>query len=563
MKKIIFALLLAAGTSFAADLTTLAEKSNWKQTGNAEETQRLCLTFQKQFPKQVQCHIYGKTPENRNLHYMVVGDPKTPAVWVQAGIHAGEIDGKDAVFLLIQEILLKKIKSPLQGIHLVFIPIVNLDGHERSGKWNRPNQVGPEEMGWRTTAQNFNLNRDFMKLDAPEMRDLLKLWHKVDPILSLDLHVTNGAQFQPEVGLIILPNLNQGETALNKAAKAYELALLEKMKASNHLALPYYPSFEVDDDPLSGFGFYVSLPRFAHGYWAINNRLGMLVETHSWKDYANRVKTHHDTVLASLEIAQVEAQSWKKIEKETDNSLVTGLVDLEYKHTDKSRMIDFPGYKFTKNKSAVSGEKIIKYDPSQPENWRLPLFEELAPTLTVSAPKEGYFIQPADADWLLPKLQVHGIKFFKWTKPNPQILQVFRASKTQLSANSYEGHQTLIVEGDWVIEEISLPQGMIFVPINQAQGKLILQLLEPRSQDSYLAWGFMNRAFEQKEYMENYVAEDVAIQMLKNPEIKKEFEAKLKSDADFAKDASKRFNFFYKKHPSWDVRYNRYPIFKI
>ena len=147
MKKIIICLLLASSTSFAADLTTQAEKSNWKQTGRAEETQRLCLSFQKHFPKKVKCHIYGKTPENRSLYYMTVGDTKTPAVWVQAGIHAGEIDGKDAVFLLMKEILEGKIKNPLQGIHLVFIPIVNLDGHERMGKWNRPNQVGPEEMG--------------------------------------------------------------------------------------------------------------------------------------------------------------------------------------------------------------------------------------------------------------------------------------------------------------------------------------------------------------------------------------------------------------------------------
>jgi hypothetical protein len=377
------------------------------------------------------------------------------------------------------------------------------------------------------------------------------------------LHVTNGAQFQPEVGLIVLPNTIQDDSAISKAGKNYELALLEKMKATNHLALPYYPSFEVDDDPLSGFGFYVSLPRFAHGYWSSNNRLGMLVETHSWKDYANRVKTHHDTVLASLEIAQIEAKTWKKIEQESDNHLVSGQIALEYKHTEKSRMIDFPGYKFSKEKSAVSGEKVIKYDQTKPENWKLPLYEELAPTLSVTAPKEGYFIQPADAEWLIPKLKVHGIQHSLWKKLNPSKLQVFRATKTQFSTSSYEGHQTLIVEGNWAEEEIKLPEGMIFIPIKQAKGKLILQLFEPRSQDSFLAWGFMNRAFEQKEYMEDYVAEDVAIEMLKNPEIKKEFEAKLKSDSEFAKDPSKRFGYFYRKHPSWDVRFNRYPVFKL
>lgn len=169
---ILVAFLLLTTQVFATELTTVAEKSGWKQTGSAEETQKLCFNFQNKYPKKVSCRAYGKTPENRTLYYMTVGDIKTPAVWVQAGIHAGEIDGKDAVLLLIKEILQEKIKSPLNGIHLVFIPIVNLDGHERRGKWNRPNQIGPEEMGWRTTSQNLNLNRDFMKVDAPEMRYL-------------------------------------------------------------------------------------------------------------------------------------------------------------------------------------------------------------------------------------------------------------------------------------------------------------------------------------------------------------------------------------------------------
>ena len=130
------------------DLRTIAEKSSWKQTGRADETARLCRNFQKHYPSQVACRTLGKTPENRDLFYIVVGNPKDPVVWVQAGIHAGEIDGKDSVFLLLSEILEKKIKSnTLKGLCLVFLPIMNLDGHERFGKWNRPNQIGPEEMG--------------------------------------------------------------------------------------------------------------------------------------------------------------------------------------------------------------------------------------------------------------------------------------------------------------------------------------------------------------------------------------------------------------------------------
>lgn len=335
------------------------------------------------------------------------------------------------------------------------------------------------------------------------------------------------------------------------------------MKEANHLALPFYPSFEVDDEPLSGFGLDVPLPRFAHGYWSINNRLEMLVESHSWKDYAKRVKTHHDTVLASLQIAQLEAKNWRKIENETDSVNLYGQIDLEYKHSDKFRMIDFPGYKFSIEKSSVYGEKVINYDQTTPQNWTLPFYEELKPTITVLAPEKGYLIQPSDADWILPKLKIHGIKFTKFAKVNLSQIQVFRANKTQFTNTSFEGHQNLKVDGVWKTESIALPIGMILVPIKQAKSKLVVHLFEPLSQDSFLGWGFFNKAFEEKEYMENYVAEDVAKEMLKNDEIKRDFYDKLKIDPEFASSASKRFEFFYKKHPSWDDRFNRYPVFKL
>lgn len=562
MKLITLMLSLFVQVSFASDLLTHAEKTGWKETGRAAESERLCHEFQKQFPQNVKCKTYGITPDKRDLKYMIVGDPKLPIVWVQAGIHAGEIDGKDAVFLLIREILQNKFKSdPLKGLCLVFIPIVNLDGHERFGKWNRPNQIGPEEMGWRTTAQNYNMNRDFLKADTSEMNDLLQLWHTMNPVLSLDLHVTDGAQFQPEVGFIVQPNGSFGDSSLHVLGTQYETALVEKMNSAGFKALPFYPSFEVEDDPSSGFARYVSTPRFAHGYWFNNNRLGMLVETHSWKDYATRVRTHHDTVLFSLELAKVNAAEWKKASKELDEQNLSGKnVDLSFKHTEKSTIIDFPGYKYTKEKSVVSGEDVIRYDITEKQTWRIPFYEELKPSLSIIAPNEGYFI-PASESWLLQKLDLHKIKYTQALIKDLQDVLVFRANKVSHSPVSSEGHQTATVEGDWQPQKMQLSPGTIFVPIYQPRARLLMHLLEPESPDSLVSWGFFNRFFERKEYMENYVTEDVAREMLKSESIKTEFDQKL-NDKEFAKDSGLRFDFFYRKHPSWDDRFNRYPIFR-
>ncbi|HXH76077.1 MAG TPA: M14 family zinc carboxypeptidase [Bacteriovoracaceae bacterium] len=565
MKFIILLFVLTNAFAQTSDLRTIAEKSGWKSTGRAIETELLCKAFQKKFPKDVACKSYGKTPEGRNLLYIMVGDrnPKNPVVWAQAGIHAGEIDGKDAVFWLMKDILEKKITSnPLQGVTLIFIPIVNVDGHERFGKWNRPNQVGPEEMGWRTTAHNLNMNRDFMKADSPEMQAMLKLWLKVDPIVSLDLHVTNGAQFEPEVGIIIIPNEFHGSTSLHKAGRLLENGLMEKLKARGHKALPFYPSFEEEDKPSTGFGRYVSNPRYSQGYWYAQNRIGMLVESHSWKDYATRVKVHYSTVLSTLEMVGQHGKDWVKAAEETRNNVLAGKeVNLSYKHNDKSRLIDFPGYKYKIQKSDITGEDVIKYFPDQPENWKVPFYEVLYADSKVMAPKEGYIIPGTHAKWVKEKLDIHGIRYQSWKPSGNDRLEVFRSTTKEFAKTSFEGHQQLVVTGSWANEEVKIAPGAIFVPIEQKRAFLIMQFFEPVAKDSFVSWGFFNPAFEPKEYMEKYVLEDVAKEMLKDKNVAAEFKQRLKDDA-FSKDPAQRHDFFYRKHASWDVKYNMYPVFR-
>lgn len=551
----IASLLIIVSTSSFGSLKTIAELSEWKKTGRADETERLCKDFAKAYPKDLLCEIYGKTPEGRNLHALITKG-KGPTIWVQAGIHSGEIDGKDAVFFLLREIFEeKKYPDLLKGIKLVFIPIVNLDGHERFDKWNRPNQVGPEEMGWRTTAQNLNLNRDFAKADAPEMQALIKLWLKMDPILSLDLHVTDGAQFQPEVGIITTTQLQAG--------KNLEKVLMEKMQARGRMALPFYPSFEIDDDPKSGFARYVASPRFSQGYWANQNRIGMLVETHSWKDYATRVKSHHDTVLSVLEIAGKDAKAWVKEAKGIDQNKLASLdIDLEYKISGKFKTIDFPGYDYSITESAISGKKVITYNPKVNQTWKVPLYDELIPSLTMRVPAKGYFIPAQAALMMKEKLSLHGIRFEVLKKSQEEEFDHFRAIKTEFSPTPFEGRQTLTVTGEWKKEKTNLMAGSLYVPIDQPRGRLVMQLLEPRAKDSFLSWGFFNAHFEQKEYMEDYVAEEVAVEMLKDPKIKEEFDNLVENDEEFEKSPQKRLGFFYQKHSSYDKKFNLYPILR-
>src|SRR5207247_2618609 len=118
----------------------------------------------------------------------------------------------------------------LERIAILFVPAFNVDGHERFGRWNRPNQNGPEETGWRTTAQNLNLNRDYTKADAPEMRAMLGLIRTWDPLVCADLHVTDGADFQPDISLQAEP-LNQGDARLYPLGRELRDALIARLAA--------------------------------------------------------------------------------------------------------------------------------------------------------------------------------------------------------------------------------------------------------------------------------------------------------------------------------------------
>jgi len=201
----LFACAQLGNAASSDSLRTIAERSGDRRTGRYEEVERLCPAFQRQWPQQVRCFEFGRTPEGRPMLALVASADGTldaatarrvnrPVVLMQGGIHAGEIEGKDAGFLALRQMLEGSLaRGALQGATLVFVPVFNVDGHERFGRWNRPNQVGPEEMGWRVTSQNLNLNRDYVKAEAPEMQAMLRLLGEWDPIMYVDLHATDGA----------------------------------------------------------------------------------------------------------------------------------------------------------------------------------------------------------------------------------------------------------------------------------------------------------------------------------------------------------------------------------
>ncbi|MEO5628797.1 MAG: M14 family zinc carboxypeptidase, partial [Thermomonas sp.] len=203
-RTLLLAALLACSLGASATdspLSTASERSGFTITGRYDEVIQLCDAFAKAHPMSVRCFDFGTSPEGRPMKAMAVSssgvlDAKAaqakgvPVVLAQGGIHAGEIDGKDAGFWLVRDLLDGKAgKGVLDKVVLLFVPVLNVDGHENFRAWNRPNQRGPEQMGFRVTGQRYNLNRDYVKADTTEMQALLALVNKWDPLVELDLHV--------------------------------------------------------------------------------------------------------------------------------------------------------------------------------------------------------------------------------------------------------------------------------------------------------------------------------------------------------------------------------------
>ena len=358
----------------------------------------------------------------------------------------------------------------------------------------------------------------------------------------------------------------KGPEALTRAGSRLAARAKQLLEAKGHLPLLFYPQFVKEDDPLSGFQLWVPTARYSEAYWELNNRIGVLVETHSWKEYAVRIKATHDAVASLMEVAAQEAGEWSRAARLADDEgkAIGGKeVVLRYEATKTSQTIDFPGYKFQRLPSPISGQLYTKYDPSQPQVWKLPLYTELKPSLTATAPKGGYLVPKAHAAWMSKKLKLHRISYQVLSATTALEAEASRAAEFHFASQSYEGHQPLTVKGKWAKERREVPAGSLFIPIAQPRARLILQLFEPESTESFLWWGFFNTAFEKKEYMESYVNEEVARRMLaEDPRLEGEFQAMLRDHPEVARSAEKRLEFFYRRHPSWDERFALYPVLK-
>ncbi|RMI13839.1 MAG: peptidase M14, partial [Calditrichaeota bacterium] len=320
---------------------------------------------------------FGTSPQGRELPLVILNKNGnfTPeavrksgqaVVLIQSCIHAGECDGKDASLMLMREIAItRKLANLLDHVTVLIIPIFNVDGHEKFGPYNRINQNGPEEMGYRATAQRLNLNRDFLKADAPEMRAWLQLFNRWLPDFLVDNHVTDGFDHQYALTYGIEEDRTVASPLRAWTTEVMEPYLQSRMAADG---IPIFPYHRLKERPdlRKGITHFPFSPRYSTGYGVVQNRIFYLVETHALKDYHTRVTANYHLLKHMLRLLNEHYQELIRVNRESDRLTAEKLpgtylplstrVDMK-----DSTIVDYKGVAFTITDSDVSGGKWVHF----------------------------------------------------------------------------------------------------------------------------------------------------------------------------------------------------------
>ncbi len=561
--------------SIPKEWLTLFEKSKFQKSPSYKDTISYFQKFANKTPY-AKLFTIGNSAQGREIKCLVVAGNEEfspekakqsgkAIILIQNGIHSGEIEGKDACMLLLREILITKEKvNLLKNVILLIIPVFNVDGHERVSPFNRPNQNGPLVMGWRTTAQNLNLNRDYMKADAPEMRAWLKLFSAWLPDFIIDNHTTNGADYQYHVTYGLERHANISAHLSDWIKEKYLPHLVKNVEKDGFLTARY---IEFKGEKLTdGVIDYPMLPRFSTGYCAVQNRICLLVETHSLKPFDNRVFSTKSMMTHTLDFINRSHRELIALNKKADNHTINyhfnkgKVLPVEYEDAGDPDTFSFKGFESYEEDSEITGSKVVRYT-NQPAVFDVPLYNKSRIKIAANVP--GAYLIPKEFARLMEIISLHGIKYHHLTKPAEVMVEKYLFINDQFVGRPYEGRQQSAFNVVMIDEMVKPPEGTFVVPANQRTLRVIVNLLEPSAPDSFAKWGFFNAFFERKEYAEDFIMEPIAKQMLKdNPKLRDEFNSKLNSDESFRNNPSERLDFFYRSSPYFDKTEKIYPIMR-
>jgi predicted deacylase len=569
---------LAASTKDSPrDLLTTGEKSDWNQTAPYAEAVEISRKLERasRFVKVLEI---GTTPEGRTMIAVVVSKDRafTPeaaaktskaVIMIQSGIHAGEIEGKDTVLMLVRDMTVsKRFAGWLDHAIFVIIPVFNIDGHEYFSAFHRPSQNGPQSTGLRNTAQRLNLNRDYMKGDTPEMRAWLHIFNTWMPDFLIDNHVTDGSDMQYDVTWDMARNQDIAEPAGAWVREKFVPELDKRMAADGHLVAPYGALRNVAGK--REFFMEVFTPRYSHLYAAVQNRPSLLVETHSLKTAKTRAWANYDIMRHSIDTILLDPEGLRRAVREADRQMAERAgnrqsppVYLAGKVSDKSHPLVYHALKTEQYKSEITGANVTRYT-GQPDDLDTRIHDQIDTTMEGQMPL-GYLV-PAAWKQVADVLALHGVEMERTGKALEQEFETYRFTGTKFAGSAVEGHVAVDFEPHLVKERVFIPAGSYWVPLKQRRSRLIFSLLEPQAPDSMARWGLLNSVFEGRGGVGEYLSEPIARRMMMDsPELRKQFEQKLAADPKFAADRQARLAWWYEQSKYQPEDTGRYPIVRV
>ena len=577
MKKLLplfWALVLfAACTPKDTDLTTTFEKSNFLETDDYEGTIAYAKQLAKQF-KEVHYQTIATTAQGREVPLLIVDEngytkPKKirksgkSIILVEACIHPGEPNGKDAMFLLIRNMLRGRENGDLlKDFSFLFIPVLSPDGLANFSPFNRINQNGPKQMGWRVNAQGLNLNRDFTKLDSPELRGFVDLFNRWQPDLFFDTHATNGADYQ-YVTTYSIEDFGNYDAGLS-----YWLSRVWEPKikmAMSELDIPVtrYIEFHPWGDPTASLYDESFSAMFSEAYTTARNCPGILLETHMLKPYKDRVLSSYHMIVETLKIIRDDKANFQIILAEAKkNDLILKEIPINMQsELNDTLWVDFLGYHFDTVRSDITGSWYYAYDTTRPETRRTRRFRATRPEKTLSVPKE--YIIPAQYKEVIDIVAAHGFDINYLKSEKTLNVSTYRFENVAFAPQPSEGRcRVAHFTAQEITKDITFPKGSAVVKTSQNGIRLLMNLLEPEMHGSLFEWGFFNHVLQRVEYFEVYKMEPMAQEMLAaDPFLAEQFQ---QWKASFTKERQPSqyeiLGWFYERSPYCDKNYQVYPI---
>jgi hypothetical protein len=570
----IFFLLISCETTQEEKNTsfkTVFEESEGKETATYIETIEFYRSLAKEYPE-INIQSIGNTDSGYPLHIVTfntdgnfnfdkIREDKI-LLLINNGIHPGESDGIDATMLLFRDLANRTIENP-QNIVLATIPIYNIGGSLNRNSTTRANQNGPIAYGFRGNAQNYDLNRDFIKADTENAKSFAEVFHLIKPDIFIDNHVSNGADYQYTLTHLFTQHNKLGGSLGSYLDRNFRPELERKLEKEGWDITPYVNVF--NRPPETGFSQFLDSPRYSTGYTTLWNTMGMMVETHMLKPYNKRVKGTYEFLSAVISSSDWQKETIKEFKKDRFQEIANAKeYHLNWKiDTTKSSILNFKGYQADTIVSEVTGLSRLKYNRELPFTKQIKYQNYFTPKDTIEIPAAYIFKK----GWskVIDRLTNNKIEFFELEKDTTLSVENYKIEAFKTRKNAYEGHylhyNTEVISSK---KEVSFSKGDLVVPTNQYGIRYLLETLEPQAPDSFFNWNFFDTVLQQKEGFSPYVFEDEALRLLKNDEVlRSEFLLKKESDEQFSQNWYAQLDWIFKQSKYYEAAHMQYPVYRI